>query len=167
MKLLALLAVSVAMAVAVFGQSGLDPIPLSLPKPLFEGTPVPPNVPNLEKPSGRPRPPFLAPAGVANVALRKLVVSSDADPVIGNIDMITVLESYGVGFRPGFTCRLGEFMPLSPAEVEDMELRKKGEAGQRAIETSQVELEGADAPQGDAESAPADEPATAPADAEN
>lgn len=84
-----------------------------------------------------------------------------------NIDMITVLESYGVGFRPGFTCRLGEFVPLSPAEVEDMELRKKGEAGQRAIETSQVELEGADAPQGDAESAPANEPAAAPADAEN
>jgi hypothetical protein len=88
-----------------------------------------------------------------------------------NIDMITVLESYGVGFRPGFTCRLGEFVPLSPAEVEDMDLRKKGEAGQRAIETSQVELErddeGADTPQGDAENAPAEEPAPAPADAEN
>ena len=85
-----------------------------------------------------------------------------------NIDMITVLESYGVGFRPGFTCRLGEFVPLSPAEVEDMDLRKKGEAGQRAIETSQVEIErddeGADAPLGDAENAPADEQAPAPAD---
>ena len=88
-----------------------------------------------------------------------------------NIDQITVLESYGVGFRPGFTCRLGEFVPLSPAEVEDMDLRKKGEAGQRAIETSQVDIErddeDADAPQGDAETAPADEPAPAPADAEN
>lgn len=88
-----------------------------------------------------------------------------------NIDMITVLESYGVGFRPGFTCRLGEFVPLSPTEVEDMELRKKGEAGQRAIETSQVEIErddeAADAPQGDAENAAADEPAPAPADTEN
>jgi hypothetical protein len=76
-----------------------------------------------------------------------------------NIDVITVLESYGVGFRPGFTCRLGQFVPLSPAEVEDMDLRKKGEAGQRAIETSQVEVErdDEDAPQGETDAAPADE----------
>lgn len=89
-----------------------------------------------------------------------------------NIDQITVLESYGVGFRPGFTCRLGEFVPLSPAEVEDMDLRKKGEAGQNAIETSQVEIdsdddEDAGAPQGETESVPADEPAPAPASDEN
>ena len=70
-------------------QLKLEPLPIVLPKPLFEGTPVPPNVPNLEKPSGRPRPPFLAPAGVSNVALRKLVSSSDSDPVVGNLDMIT------------------------------------------------------------------------------
>jgi len=88
-----------------------------------------------------------------------------------NIDMITVLEPYGVGFRPGFTCRLGQFVPLSPAEVEDIDLRKKGESRQGAIETSEVEIErddeGADAPQGEAERAPADEPPPAPADAEN
>src|SRR6188474_2166990 len=90
-----------------------------------------------------------------------------------NIDTITVLENYGVGFRPGFTCRLGEFVPLSPAEVEDMDLRKKGEAGQNAIETSQVEVErddgDADASQSESESetVPADEPPPAPTDAEN
>jgi len=88
-----------------------------------------------------------------------------------NIDTITVLEPYGLGFRPGFTCRLGEFVPLSPAEVEDIDLRKKGEAGQRAIETSQVEVEqddeAADAPGAGAESAPADESAPAPAETEN
>ena len=88
-----------------------------------------------------------------------------------NIDTITVLEPYGLGFRPGFTCRLGEFVPLSPAEVEDIDLRKKGEAGQRAIETSQVEVEqddeAADAPRAGAESAPADESAPAPAETEN
>lgn len=88
-----------------------------------------------------------------------------------DIDLITVLEPYGVGFRPGFTCRLGQFVPLSPAEVEDIDLRKKGEAGQSAIETSQVELErddeAADAPEAGAETAPADEAAPAPAEAEN
>lgn len=61
-----------------------------------------------------------------------------------NIDTITVLEEYGVGLRPGFTCRLGEFVPLSPAEVEDLEFREKGQPGQAAIETSEVELEGDD-----------------------
>jgi len=66
-----------------------QPLPIVLPKPLFEGTPSPPNVPNLEKPSGRPRPPFLAPAGVTNVALGKAVTSSDSDPVIGTLEMIT------------------------------------------------------------------------------
>jgi hypothetical protein len=83
---------AVLMGLAAFGvaaQSGLEPLPIALPKPLFEGTPVPPNVPNLEKPANRPRAPFLAPAGVANVALRKLASSSDSDPIIGNLDMIT------------------------------------------------------------------------------
>jgi len=61
-----------------------------------------------------------------------------------NVDMITVLEDFGVGFRPGFTCRLGKFVPLSEAEVEDIDLRKKGEAGQSAIETSSVEIERSD-----------------------
>lgn len=69
--------------------SALEPLPIVLPKPLFEGTPEPPNVPNLEKPLGRPRPPFLAPAGAANVALKKPVAASDSDPVIGNLDMTT------------------------------------------------------------------------------
>ena len=60
-----------------------------LPKPLFEGTPEPTNVPNLEKPLGRPRSPFLAPAGTSNIALRKPVSSSDADPVIGSLELVT------------------------------------------------------------------------------
>jgi hypothetical protein len=60
------------------------------------------------------------------------------------IDTITVLEDFGVGIRPGFTCRLGEFVPLSPAEIEELEFREDGEAVQGAIETSSVELEGDD-----------------------
>ena len=52
--------------------------------------------------------------------------------------MITVLEdSFGVdGFRPrGFTCRLGEFVPLSPEEVEELEHSEDDEAGQSADRT--------------------------------
>jgi hypothetical protein len=89
MKLPAIGLILSAIILGLYAQAKLEPLPLALPKPLFEGTPVPPNVPNLEKPLNRPRPPFLAPAGVTNVANRKLVSSSDSDPAIGNLDMIT------------------------------------------------------------------------------
>ena len=90
-----------------------------------------------------------------------------------DIDMITVLEDFGVGFRPGFTCRLGPFVPLSEAEVEDIDLRKKGEAGQNAIETSPVDLERGEEATGSAEGdepaegLPAAEPEAAPEEDEN
>jgi hypothetical protein len=96
------------MTAAVFclvGQMKLEPLPIVLPKPLFEGTPVPPNVPNLEKPANRPRMPFLAPAGVSNVALRKLVTGSDSDPLPGNLDMVTDGDKRGTD---------GTFVQLKP-----------------------------------------------------
>ena len=74
----------------------LEPLPVALPKPLFEGTPSPVNVPNLERPLGKPRGPFLAPAGVTNVALGKRVTSTDNNPVIGEIEMITDGTKTGV-----------------------------------------------------------------------
>lgn len=89
MKLLVTALLVNLVALVLSSQSKLEPVPIVLPKPLFEGTPVPPNVPNLEKPLNRPRPPFLAPSGVRNVAAGKLASSSDSDPVIGNLDMIT------------------------------------------------------------------------------
>lgn len=69
--------------------NGLMPIDIKLPKPMFVGTPQNVQVPNLEKPSDRPRPPFLAPAGTKNVAFRKPVVCSDKEPIIGELEMIT------------------------------------------------------------------------------
>ena len=64
---------------------GLAPIELELPKPMFVGTPQDTRVENLEKPTGKPRPPFLAPAGTKNVAEGKPVSSSDEEPIIGEI----------------------------------------------------------------------------------
>jgi len=88
------------------GQSlKLDPIPIVLPHPLFEGTPEPPNVPNLERPLGKPRAPFLAPAGTTNVARGKPVSSSDSEPVVGNLEMITD------GIKTGMD---GTFVELKP-----------------------------------------------------
>lgn len=67
----------------------LEPLPIVLPQPVFKGTPANPQVPNLEKPLGKPRPPFYAPAGAKNVALGKPVASTDDMPIIGEIPMIT------------------------------------------------------------------------------
>tara|TARA_B100001750_G_scaffold68226_1_gene54331 strand:- start:1 stop:657 length:657 start_codon:yes stop_codon:yes gene_type:complete len=70
-------------------ESKLLPIKLELPKPMFIGTPQNLNVKNLQKPLGKPRPAFLAPRGTENIALGKMVYSSDDFPVIGEIEMIT------------------------------------------------------------------------------
>ncbi|MFC1561547.1 hypothetical protein ACFL4Q_00955 [candidate division KSB1 bacterium] len=67
----------------------LKPINIKLPKPMFIGTPQNFRVSNLEKPLGRPRPPFLAPEGTYNAALGKPVSSSDNEPIIGEIELIT------------------------------------------------------------------------------
>jgi len=70
-------------------RAGLVPVEIELPKPMFVGTPQDTRVPNLEKPRGKPRPPFLAPPGTENVAIGKRIASSDEEPIIGEIEMIT------------------------------------------------------------------------------
>jgi hypothetical protein len=84
-----------------------------------------------------------------------------------SINTITILEDNFLGggglggLRDGFTCRLGEFVPLSPEEVEDIARRdddRKGRRTQSTIETEEVEL-----PQGGETPEPADDSA-APAE---
>jgi hypothetical protein len=70
-------------------KTGWQPIKLELPTAMFVGTPQDIKVENLEKPLGKPRPPFLAPAGTENVALKKPVTSSDKNPIIGKLSCIT------------------------------------------------------------------------------
>ena len=65
------------------------PLDINLPKPMFTTGPFPLRIPNLEKHSGRPRPPFFAPLGTKNVALGKPVFSTDDAPIIGELEMIT------------------------------------------------------------------------------
>ena len=59
-----------------------------LPPPLFVGTPVPLNVPNLEPPIKGKRPDFYVPAGTINLARNKKVTASDNNPDVGTLDMI-------------------------------------------------------------------------------
>lgn len=74
----------------------LEPLPIALPKPLFEGTPRNLKVPNLEKLSGKPRPIFLAPAGTINAARGKPVTSSVLEPAVGELEMITDGDKSGL-----------------------------------------------------------------------
>ena len=64
-------------------------INIELPKPMFVGTPQDTKVENLEKPLGKPRPPFLAPEGTVLLSKAKPVSASDEEPIIGDIDYIT------------------------------------------------------------------------------
>lgn len=75
---------------AAAGAPELVPIDIKLPRPIFVGTPENiEGVVNLAKPLGKPRPSFLAPVGTKNVAFKKPVSSSDEEPIIGEIEMLT------------------------------------------------------------------------------
>ncbi len=102
LALATLVAVSVSFEAPATAAGKLVPIPIRLPKPMFEGTPQNLAVPNLQKPLGRPRDPFLAPAGVTNVAEGKPVTSSDMEPIIGEIDQITDDDAFTQNVRTLF-----------------------------------------------------------------
>ena len=69
----------------------MAPLPLKLPIPAFMGTPtdMPLDENLVEKPSEKPRPPFMAPKGVQNVASKKKVTSSDKSPITGTLELVT------------------------------------------------------------------------------
>lgn len=95
----------------------LQPLPIELPKPMFEGTPQNLQVSNLEKPRGAPRPAFLAPAGATNIAKGKRVTASGAEPVSGELSMITDGEKSGAD---------GSYVELaSGTQHVTIDLRKK------------------------------------------
>src|ERR1700678_3765281 len=83
------LAVLAGVFIAVLAQAQ-DKVPLNtqLPKPLFVGTPVPLNVPNLEPPMKGKRPDFYVPAGTVNLAKNKKITASDTNPVVGTLDLV-------------------------------------------------------------------------------
>lgn len=66
-----------------------------------------------------------------------------------SIDLITVLERNGAsafgrsalgGFEPGFTCRLGAFLPMSPEDIESYKAEKAGGAGQNAVKAKPADV---------------------------
>lgn len=89
--------IAAAQAAPAGGQT-LVPIPIVLPQPVFEGTPRNLKVANLEPSRWKARAPFLAPEGVKNVARRKTVSSSDANPIVGELAMLTDGDRSGEEF---------------------------------------------------------------------
>ena len=86
----------------------LVPLEVTFPKPMFVGTPknLKPS-PTLEVYSEKPRPPFMAPAGLTNLAAKKKVTSSDASPIIGELSMVTDGDKDGAD---------GSFVELAPGK---------------------------------------------------
>jgi len=86
----------------------LVPLEIKLPRPLFQGTPkhIKP-APTLEKYTDKPRPPLLVPPGLRNLALNKKVTSSDSEPIVGELSMVTDGDKEGSD---------GSFVELGPGK---------------------------------------------------
>ncbi len=95
----------------------LVPIDIKIPKPMFISWPHYKDMPNLEKPSGKPRPPFMAPVGTKNIALEKPVFSTDKDPIMGKVELITD------GDKEAFDSSYVEFGPFLQHFTIDLEVR--------------------------------------------
>ena len=80
-------------------QAGQGPekteLKLKLPKPMFIGTPTNIKSANLEVITGKSRGPFMVPVGTKLLSEKKAVKSSDMQPVIGEMEMITDGEKEG------------------------------------------------------------------------
>jgi hypothetical protein len=84
--------------------AGQEELKLSLPKPMFIGTPTNLRSANLETITGKSRGPFYVPKGTVLLSLKKRVTSSDSAPVIGELEMITDGEKSGAD---GYFVELG------------------------------------------------------------
>jgi hypothetical protein len=75
--------------------AGKEELKLKLPKPMFIGTPTNIRSANLEVVTGKSRGAFYVPKGTVLLSLKKPVTSSDSQPVIGELDMVTDGEKAG------------------------------------------------------------------------
>jgi hypothetical protein len=88
---------------------------LELPKPMFVGTPKNIRSPNLERITGKKRGDFYVPTGTVLLSLEKPVVSSDMEPVIGEIDFVTDGEKSG---EDGYYVELGPGLQYVQIDLE-------------------------------------------------
>lgn len=92
-------------------------LPLELPRPMFVGTPENlSGIENLEPETKQPRPPFLAPKDVKNLAMNKPVTSSEMEPFTGNLEMIVDGDKEAT---EGSVVELGPFKQWVQIDLED------------------------------------------------
>ncbi len=72
-----------------------EELKLTLPKPMFVGTPTNIKSANLEVVTGKSRGPFMVPVGTKLLSIKRPVSSSDRQPVIGELDMVNDGEKAG------------------------------------------------------------------------
>ena len=104
--------------------AGMAALNLKLPKAMFEGTPK--NITasaHLERYEEKPRPVFLVPQGTTNVALGKPVKSSDSEPIIGELKLVTDGDKEGTD---------GSYVELGP-NLQWVQIDLKGEFNLYAI----------------------------------
>jgi len=85
----AVLGLALLAPAAAAQDAGKEVLQLQLPKPMFVGTPKNIRTPNLETITGKPRGPFMVPAGTKLLSGGKPVAASDKEPVIGEIAFVT------------------------------------------------------------------------------
>jgi hypothetical protein len=94
--------------VADANRAGSESVRLEIefPNPVFDGTP--PNLQrrNVEDTTGKTPPAFYVPKGTMNLALGKPVYSSDEEPVVGELELVTDGDKAAM---------LGSFVELGPS----------------------------------------------------
>ena len=83
------LGLAVLAPVAPAQDPGKEVLKITLPKPMFVGTPKNIRTPNLETVTGKPRGPFMVPVGTVMLSAGKPVTASDKEPVIGETAFVT------------------------------------------------------------------------------
>jgi hypothetical protein len=106
---IAIAAVGMAVLVpaAAAQEPGKEVLKITLPKPMFVGTPKNIRTPNLETITGKPRGPFMVPAGTVLLSAGRPVLSSDKEPVIGEIAFVTDGKKSG---EDGYYVELGPML---------------------------------------------------------
>ncbi|MHC4193980.1 MAG: hypothetical protein ACYS8I_10615 [Planctomycetota bacterium] len=99
--------------------SGLVPLEIEFPNPVFTGTRPNLQRANVEDTTNKVLPPFYVPKGTMNLALGKPVYSSDEEPVIGELELVTDGDKAAM---------LGSFVELGPSPQHVMI-----DLGQKAI----------------------------------
>jgi hypothetical protein len=103
----AVLGLALIAPAAMAQDPGKEVLKITLPKPMFVGTPKNIRTANLEMITGKPRGPFMVPVGTVLLSAGKPVAASDKEPVIGEVAFVTDGKKSG---EDGYYVELGPML---------------------------------------------------------